>query len=89
MDKIKELSPRKKSALDILFERIFDNRNCVLLIDDPDKDTITFETFRKICNELDSGLSEEQIRDMLKASTKNGKEITFEEFEEYMKGLEK
>ena len=60
-----------------------------LLIDDPDKDTITFETFRKICNELDSGLSEEQIRDMLKASTKNGKEITFEEFEEYMKGLEK
>jgi ribosomal protein S17E len=36
MDKIKELSPRKKSALDILFERIFDNRNCVLLIDDPE-----------------------------------------------------
>lgn len=36
MDKIKELSPRKRSALDILFERIFDNRNCVLLIDDPE-----------------------------------------------------
>lgn len=36
MDKIKELSPRKKSALDILFERIFDNRNCVLVIDDPE-----------------------------------------------------
>jgi cellulose synthase/poly-beta-1,6-N-acetylglucosamine synthase-like glycosyltransferase len=36
MDKIKELSPCKKSALDILFERIFDNRNCVLLIDDPE-----------------------------------------------------
>ena len=36
MDKIQELSPRKKSALDILFERIFDNRNCVLLIDDPE-----------------------------------------------------
>lgn len=36
MDKIKELTPRKKKALDLLFERIFDNRNCVLLIDDPE-----------------------------------------------------
>ena len=60
-----------------------------LLIDDPDKDTISFETFKKICYELDSGLSEEQIKDILKASTKNGKEITFEDFEEYMKNLEK
>ena len=60
-----------------------------LLIDDPDKDTISFETFKKICCELDSGLSEEQIKDILKASTKNGKEITFEDFEEYMKNLEK
>ena len=60
-----------------------------LLIDDPDKDTISFETFKKICYELDSGLSEEQIKDILQASTKNGKEITFEEFEEYMKNLEK
>ena len=60
-----------------------------LLIDDPDKDTISFETFKKICYELDSGLSEEQIKDILKASTKNGKEITFEDFEEYMKNMEK
>ena len=60
-----------------------------LLIDDPDKDTISFETFKKICYELDSGLSEEQIKDILKASTKNGKEITFEDFEEYMKSMEK
>ena len=77
----KKLTDRKtQEGLETIFS---------LLIDDPDKYTITFETFRKICNELDSGLSEEQIRDMLKASTKNGKEITFEEFEEYMKGLEK
>ena len=60
-----------------------------LLIDDPDKDTISFETFKKICYELDSGLSEEQIKDILQASTKNGKEITFEDFEEYMKNMEK
>ena len=60
-----------------------------LLIDDPDKETINYETFRKICNELNSGLSEEQIKDILKASTSNGKEITFEEFVDYMQGLEK
>ena len=28
-------------------------------------------------------------REILEASTNNGKEITFEEFEEYMKALEK
>ena len=31
-----------------------------LFIDDPDKGTITFETFKKICNEVECGLSEEQ-----------------------------
>ena len=60
-----------------------------LLIDDPDKDTISLKKKKKICYELDSGLSEEQSKDILKASTKNGKEITFEDFEEYMKNLEK
>ena len=36
MDKIKELTPRKKTALDLLFECIFDNRDCILLIDEPE-----------------------------------------------------
>ncbi len=55
-----------------------------LFIDDPNKGTIDFETFKKICNEIDCGLSEQQLRDILKASTVNGNEITFKEFEEYM-----
>ena len=55
-----------------------------LFIDDPNKDTINFETFKKICNELDCGLSEQQLSDILKASTNNGNEITFKEFEQYM-----
>ena len=77
----RRLTDRKtREGLEVIFS---------LLIDDPDKETITFETFRKICNELNSGLSEEQMKDILEASTKNGKEITFEEFEEYMKALEK
>ena len=55
-----------------------------LFIDNPDKSTITFETFRKICNELDCGLSEQQLSDILQAATINGNEITFKEFQEYM-----
>ncbi len=55
-----------------------------LFIDNPDKGTISFETFKKICNELDSGFSEQQLIDILKSSTNNGDELTFKEFEELM-----
>jgi len=44
----------------------------------------TFETFKKICNEVECGLSEEQLNDIFKIATSNGNEITFKEFEEYM-----
>ena len=55
-----------------------------LFIDNPDKNTITFETFKKICNEIECGLSENQLKDILKDATANGNEITFKEFQEYM-----
>ena len=55
-----------------------------LFIDDPKKNTITFETFKKICNEIECGLSDKQLRDILKRATINGNEITFNEFEQYM-----
>lgn len=55
-----------------------------LFIDNPNKNTITFQTFKRIADEIDSGLTEQQLRDILKASTANGNEITFEEFKEYM-----
>ena len=55
-----------------------------LFIDNPTKRTITFETFKKICNEIEFRLSEKQLIDILQAATKNGNEITFEEFVEYM-----
>ena len=56
-----------------------------LFIDNPDKNTITFETFKKICNEIECGLSEQQLNDIFKIAATNGDEITFKEFEEYMK----
>ena len=55
-----------------------------LFIDNPTKRTITFETFKKICNEIECGLSENQLKDILKDATANGNEITFKEFQEYM-----
>lgn len=55
-----------------------------LLIDNPDKGTISLDSFKKICNELDSGFSEQQIADILNAATNNGTELTFKEFEELM-----
>ena len=55
-----------------------------LFIDNPDKSTITFETFIKICNELDYGLFEQQLNNIMQTVTINGNEITFKEFQEYM-----
>ena len=55
-----------------------------LFIDDPKKKTITFETFKKICNEIECGLSEKKLKEIMEKATKNGNEITFEEFVDYM-----
>ena len=55
-----------------------------LFIDNPEKNTITFETFKKICNEIECGLSEQQLKDIMEAATENGNEITYKEFENYM-----
>jgi Ca2+-binding EF-hand superfamily protein len=55
-----------------------------LFIDNPDKGTITFETFKRICNEIDCGLSDLELKEILEKATNNGDEITFKEFQEYM-----
>ena len=55
-----------------------------LFIDDPDKNTLSYDTFKKLCSEIDSGLSEKQLGEIMKASTMDGNEITFKEFQEYM-----
>ena len=55
-----------------------------LFIDNPDKNTITFETFKKICKEIECGLNEKQLNDIFQIATSNGNEITFKEFEEFM-----
>ena len=73
----KRMSDRKtRDGLETIFN---------LFIDDPDKETLDLKAFKNICNEINSGMSEEQIKDVLKASTNNGTELTFKEFQEYMK----
>ena len=59
--------------------RIFD-----LFIDDPNSDTITLSSLKKIAKELGENMSDEELKDMLERASKNGVELTFEEFYDIM-----
>ena len=59
--------------------RIFD-----LFIDDPNTDTITLSSLKKISKELGENMSDEELKDMLERASKNGVELTFEEFYDIM-----
>jgi serine/threonine protein kinase len=59
--------------------RIFD-----LLIDDPNADTITLSSLKKISKELGANMSDEELKDMLERASKNGVELTFQEFYDIM-----
>ena len=60
-------------------KRIFD-----LFIDDPNADTITLRSLKKISKELGENMSDEELKDMLERASKNGVELTFEEFYDTM-----
>ena len=59
--------------------RIFD-----LFIDDPNADTITLSSLKKISKELGENMSDEELKDMLERASANGVELTFDEFYEIM-----
>ena len=56
-----------------------------LFIDDPEKDTITLDTFRRICKEVGENMSDEELRNILEITTQSGNDISFEDFCQYMK----
>ena len=56
-----------------------------LCIDNPKDETITFETFKRICNEIGENMSDAQMKHIMKNATQKGDQITFEEFCEYIK----
>jgi Ca2+-binding EF-hand superfamily protein len=56
-----------------------------LFIDDPKRNTINFETFKRICGEIGENLSEEEMKNILEVTTETGKDISFEDFCQYMR----
>ena len=60
-------------------KRIFE-----LFIDDPNEETITLNSLKKIARELGENMSNEELKDMLERASQNGTELTFEEFYEIM-----
>ena len=73
VDAINDKLSDKKSKEGI--RRIFD-----LFIDDPNADTITLSSLKNISKELGENISDEELKDMLERASKNGNELTFEEF---------
>ena len=56
-----------------------------LFIDNPENETITFDTFKRICKEIGENMSEEEMQHILENTTEHGNEITFKDFIQYMK----
>ena len=50
-----------------------------LFIDDPNADTITLSSLKKIAQELGENMSAEELKDMLERAFANGTELTFNE----------
>ena len=55
-----------------------------LFIDDPNQNTITLTSLRRIARELGEQMSNEELKDMLERASGNGQELTFDEFYEIM-----
>ena len=55
-----------------------------LCIDNPSNETITFQTFKKICNEIGENISENEMKHILQNLTEKGDEMTFNEFCKYI-----
>jgi Ca2+-binding EF-hand superfamily protein len=56
-----------------------------LFIDDPQKNTITFKTFKKISEDIGENFTEKELKDIMKRTTENGNEISYKDFLRYMK----
>lgn len=55
-----------------------------LFIDDPDTKTITINALKKVSKELGENMKPDELTEMLTRASKNGVEITFEEFYDIM-----
>lgn len=56
-------------------ERVFQ-----IFLENSDKDVLTEDVIKRVCEEVGDAMTVEEIRDMFKRATKNGKEMNFDEF---------
>ena len=56
-----------------------------LFIDDPDKETITLDTFKRICTEVGENMSDDELKNILEITTQSGNDISFDDFCQFMK----
>ena len=80
-----------KSFVDAINEKLGDketragiDRIFKLFIDDPNSETITLTSLRRIAKELGEQMSSEELKDMLERASNNGTDLTAEEFYEIM-----
>lgn len=55
-----------------------------LFIDDPNQETITLSSLRRIARELGEQMSNDELKDMLERASSNGTELSFDEFYDIM-----
>jgi len=55
-----------------------------LFIDDPNQETITLSSLRRIARELGEQMSNDELKDMLERASSNGTELTYDEFYDIM-----
>lgn len=55
-----------------------------MFIDDPNQQTITLHTLKRICRELGETFSADQLKDMLERASVGSTELTFDEFKAFM-----
>ena len=56
-----------------------------LFIDHPNKETITIDAFKRICNEIGENMSDEEMKNILEITNQSSNDIRYEDFSQYMK----
>ena len=73
--------------VDLLNEKLSDrdsqkaiSRIYEIFLGDSPSDTLTFESLKKVSQDIGEEMSDGQIRELLERASQNGKELTFDEF---------
>ena len=77
--------------VELLNEKLSDNdsqkaisRIYEVFLGDSPSETLSFESIKKVVEDVGDDMSDTQIRELLERATKNGKDMTYEEFHDIM-----